>query len=208
MTSDDPLALRHRPVQPRGIARFHTILDAARSVLAELGYEHFTVEDVAARADIPVGSVYQYFPNKYALVAEIAAQDTEFLVAAIDQASPAFPTENWQEETDGLIEGLAHLWLDDPWRPAVYAAMRSTAATRKRAAEQTAAIATAVTQPLSPLTPGMTKKQRYNVALVLVELCQTLLNLSVQDGKINQAVVSETKRVLRAYLRSVALSTH
>ncbi len=206
MTADDLLELRHRPIQKRGIVRFEAILNAGRAVLAEQGYEHFTVEDVAARAEVPVGSVYQYFPNKFAIIAELAAADTEFLVEALNEASPIFPAQNWQQETDTLIEVMAHLWADHPWRPAVYAAMRSTAATRRRAQEHTAAIARATTVPLAPLTPALSDQQRYNVAVVLVETCQTLLNLAVQDGGLNDAVVAEMQRLTRAYLRSVALS--
>ncbi len=206
MTADDPLQLRHRPVQKRGILRFEAILTAAREVLSKQGYEHFTIEDVAAAAAVPVGSVYQYFPNKFALVAELAAQDTEFLVGAINEAAPTFPTEDWQQELDELIEVLAHLWADDPWRPAVYAAMRSTAATRRRAQENTAAMALATTAPLSALTPDLDEQRRYDIAVVIVETCQTLLNLAVQDGLVNEPVVRETKRMVRAYLRSVALS--
>lgn len=206
MTADNLLELRHRPVQKRGILRFEAILTAAREVLSEQGYEHFTIEDVAAAACVPVGSVYQYFPNKYALVAELAAQDTDFLVGAINEAAPSFPTEDWQQEIDELIEVLAHLWADDPWRPAVYAAMRSTAATRLRAQENTSAIAHATTRPLSALTPHLREDRLYDIAVVIVETCQTLLNLAVQDGRLNEAVVRETKRIVRAYLRSVALS--
>ena len=74
------LAVRRRPVQQRGIARFDTILIAARVLLASEGVEGFTIEDVAARAGIPIGSVYQYFPNKFAIVAELDARDTEALI--------------------------------------------------------------------------------------------------------------------------------
>ena len=205
MTAENLLELRHRPVQKRGILRFEAILSAARQVLSEQGYEHFTIEDVATAAAVPVGSVYQYFPNKFALVAELAAQDTEFLVGAINEAAPAFPAADWQQELDELIEVLAQLWADDPWRPALYAAMRSTAATRLRAHENTSAMARATTAPLAALTPHLSEQRRYDIAVVIVETCQTLLNLSVQDGLLDHAVVRETKRMIKAYLRSVAL---
>ena len=208
MTSDDPLSLRTRPVQQRGIARFESILSASRKVLAQRGYEHFTIEDVATAAGIPVGSVYQYFPNKYSLVAELAAQDTEFLVVAINEVLPSFPSDDWQHLADDLIEALAFLWSSDPSRPVVWAAMRSTAATRKRAAENTAAIARAATRLLGPLTKHLSDKQRFAVAEVTVETCQSLLNLAMTTGELDPDVVAENKRLIRAYLRSVALAHH
>jgi len=83
MTSDSAtpdLEVRHRPVQERGRVRFDAILSAARELLAEGGLEGFTIEDVAAHAEIPVGSVYQFFPNKFAIVAELDSRDTEALI--------------------------------------------------------------------------------------------------------------------------------
>ncbi|MDH3958355.1 MAG: TetR/AcrR family transcriptional regulator, partial [Actinomycetota bacterium] len=74
------LTVRHRPVQERGRVRFDAILTAARELLAESGVEGFTIDDVATRAGIPVGSVYQFFPNKFAIVAELDARDTEALI--------------------------------------------------------------------------------------------------------------------------------
>ena len=44
------------------------------------------------------------------------------------------------------------------------------------------------------------------MAIVIVEAGQTLLNLAVQSGTLDDAILYETKRLTRAYLRSVALS--
>lgn len=41
---------------------------------------------------------------------------------------------------------------------------------------------------------------------MVVETCQTLLNLTVRDGVVNEATLRESQRLVRAYLRSVALS--
>lgn len=49
------------------------------------------MEDVAERAEIPVGSVYQYFPNKFAIVVQLSAQDTESLAADLASFTERFP---------------------------------------------------------------------------------------------------------------------
>lgn len=205
-TTGVTLDLRHRPIQQRGIDRFNAILAAGRDVLVEAGLERFTMEDVAARAGVPVGSVYQFFPNKYALVAELAAQDTAAIVAAINAAVADFPTPEWQAQVDRELAHMASVWAKDRWRPAVYAAMRSTAATRQRAAENSATIAAAVAPALAALSPGMPRPQVSHVALVFVETCQTLLDLTVSSGRLDRAMLLEMQRLVRAYLRSVALA--
>lgn len=199
------LAVRHRPVQHRGRVRFGSILTAARTLLLEAGLEGFTVEDVAQRAGIPVGSVYQFFPNKLAIVAELDAQDTEALVRDLRSAAGRFPSADWQGETNDLIDHIAEHWAADPSRSAVWLAMRSNATTRSLAAERSRALAEALQPIIRELTAQMADAASVTVAQVVVEMCQSLLHFSVSDGRPNADTVRELKRMLRAYLRAVAL---
>ncbi len=199
------LAVRHRPVQQRGRVRFDAILHAARDLLAGSGVEGFTVEDVAARAGIPVGSVYQFFPNKFAIVAELDARDTEALVDDLITAGARFPTEDWQGEANHIIDVIAKHWVDDPTRRAVWLAMRSTAATRVLAAEHSRALVRTLLPIIAELTPDMPEAEQVTVTEVIVEMCQSLLHFSVSDGRPRPETVDELKRMLRAYLRAVAL---
>src|SRR5438874_1475180 len=60
-----------QPKQERGKRRVALILDAAAEVFADLGYEATTTIKIAERANISVGSLYQFFPNKDAIVREL-----------------------------------------------------------------------------------------------------------------------------------------
>jgi len=62
---------RKRPVQSRSQATVDAILDAAARILVRDGYGAFTTNRVAAIAGVSVGSLYQYFPKKEALLAEL-----------------------------------------------------------------------------------------------------------------------------------------
>lgn len=199
------LAVRHRPVQRRGQMRFDAILASARELLFERGLEGFTVEDVAAHAGIPVGSIYQFFPNKFSIVAELDARDTEALVDDLIAAAGRFPTDDWQRETDRIIDVIATHWVDDPSRRAVWLAMRSTAATRSLATVHTTALVTTLLPIITELTGDLSDERRRTVTEVVVEMCQSLLHFSVSGGQPNPDTVTELKRMLRAYLRAVAL---
>lgn len=56
--------MRHRPIQQRARKRVEQILDATAMLVAERGVVAFRVSDVAERAGVPIGSIYQYFENK------------------------------------------------------------------------------------------------------------------------------------------------
>ncbi len=198
------LTVRHRPVQERGRVRFDAILTAARELLAESGVEGFTIDDVATRAGIPVGSVYQFFPNKFAIVAELDARDTEALIDDLTARADRLTLGDWQAETNELIDLVAAHWVDDPTRRAVWLAMRSTAATRSLAAEHSRALVTTLLPMIKQLTEGQSLEEQVTICEVVVEMAQSLLHFSVSDGEPNPDTVRELKRMLRAYLRAVS----
>lgn len=59
---------RKEPRQARSRATVDAILTATAQVLVEEGYDKATTNTIARRAGVSIGSLYQYFPNKEALV--------------------------------------------------------------------------------------------------------------------------------------------
>lgn len=59
---------RRKPTQSRAKATVESIVTVAGQVLAEEGFGAFTMRRVAARAGVSVGSIYDYFPSRAALI--------------------------------------------------------------------------------------------------------------------------------------------
>src|SRR6185503_5836886 len=64
----DRLRARKRPRQDRSRATVDAILGAAAQVFAGRGYAATTTNHIAARAGVSIGSLYEYFPSKDALL--------------------------------------------------------------------------------------------------------------------------------------------
>ena len=79
---------RKRPVQERSQATVAAILDATIRVLGEGGAELSTTR-VAEVAGVSVGTLYQYFPNRDALVNGVLADHLEIAIGAVEQAAAA-----------------------------------------------------------------------------------------------------------------------
>jgi AcrR family transcriptional regulator len=60
--------MRRHPRQARSRQRVEDLLTAAAQVFAEMGYAAATTNAIAARAGVSIGSLYQFFPNKEALM--------------------------------------------------------------------------------------------------------------------------------------------
>lgn len=73
-SADRRLQPRRKPRQVRAELTRERILTAAAHVFAEYGYAAGTTNRIAERARISIGSLYQYFPNKDAVLAELLVQ--------------------------------------------------------------------------------------------------------------------------------------
>ena len=69
------VSLRKQPRQVRSTRLFADILEAAARVLARDGAHRFTTARVAEAAGVSVGSLYQYFPNKEAILFRLQATE-------------------------------------------------------------------------------------------------------------------------------------
>lgn len=70
-SADRRIEPRRKPRQVRAELTRERILAAAAHVFAEHGYAAGTTNRIAERARISIGSLYQYFPNKDAILAEL-----------------------------------------------------------------------------------------------------------------------------------------
>ena len=209
--SDGPggqiLEPRRRPAQERSRLKFEQLLRSSRRLLLDVGFESFTCEEVAHRAGVPIGTLYQYFANKYVIVCELDRQDAVGVRDEIASLAAALPSLEWPALTNKLIDHMATLWREDPSRRAVWYAVQSTPSTRATAAVIERDLATAVASALAPLTPGTPRERRQIIAEVLVHVVYSMLNFSVRDGQSHDEAVLELKRLLGSYLHAAESAT-
>jgi AcrR family transcriptional regulator len=76
---------RKSPVQARSAASVEAILEATIQVLLEIGKERLTTTRVAKRAGVSVGTLYQYFPNKSALLQAVLKRHLSRVTEAVER---------------------------------------------------------------------------------------------------------------------------
>lgn len=113
---------RKTPVQARSAASVDAILEAAIQVLAQAGREQFTTTRVAARAGVSVGTLYQYFPNKRALLQGALERHMTRVGDALEAACAALHGHDAYAMADGLIRAYLHAKMEHvPESAALYA---------------------------------------------------------------------------------------
>jgi AcrR family transcriptional regulator len=84
--SQSTLEPRKSPVQARSVASVEAILKATIQVLLKIGKDRLTTTRVAARAGVSVGTLYQYFPNKSALLRAVLQRHMDEIGSAMETA--------------------------------------------------------------------------------------------------------------------------
>lgn len=113
---------RKTPVQARSTATVDAILEATIQVLLTLGKERLTTTAVAHRAGVSVGTLYQYFPNKRALLQASLKRHMNEIGQSILHAGEQHRSKSLIDMADALIHAyLAAKMRDVKTSAALYA---------------------------------------------------------------------------------------
>jgi AcrR family transcriptional regulator len=208
--AESPDAYRRRPRQSRGQARVELLLDAAATVIAEQGLHAATAEAIALKARTAKGSLYQFFPNRDAVLAALALRYADEMRAIHQRAFPIDPHGLPLDRLiDRIVRPLAEFHDTHPAFRRVFATVEGPGDdTRSAPTRLRAQLFDSFVDRLDVLfaarNPKLATRDRRRVALVAATLGQSLL------ARRGRAVAAEKKpllddlrRILLAYLLPV-----
>lgn len=113
--SVSPQHMRRSPSQQRSRERVERILDAAAAIVVDQGLESLKVGDIARRAGVPLGTLYQFFARKddivYALAQRFANRFGEVLESTLADA----PVDSdWRDLLDRLLDAYSSFYRSEP----------------------------------------------------------------------------------------------
>lgn len=105
---------RRRPRQARAQATVEAIVKATARVLVGEGYDRASTNRIAHAAGVSIGSLYQYFPSKEALVAALVESHVERMRSALDAALLLPSPATLAERARLLVQGMLAAYRVDP----------------------------------------------------------------------------------------------
>ena len=193
--------LRRLPVQKRSVERFERLLDACAELLDEVGYGALTTKEVARRAGVPIGTLYQFFSDREGLIGALAARNLEAYLARV--------AARLEREAPDGVAGIVDVTVDE------FVAMRRTvtgfgvvdfgAVGQDHVLEPVRDNNTAVAGHLRALTTSLTgvpDDPELEIAVrVALECADGVLRLAFRtDPQGDPRLIAECKRVLNCYL--------
>lgn len=196
---------RRSPVQERSQLTVDSLVDAAIQIFEQHGYAAGTTARIAERCGISIGSLYQYFPNKDAILVAVALRhlaESEQLLAPLLRA-PGDHTQPLEALIRGWVEAMVTLHAGHPrlhrmlfeqvaLPPVVWEAV---AALERAAAQQLAALL-AARADVTVADPGLAA----HLVVELVEAATHRLVLHPPAPYARERCVDELVHLLAAYL--------
>lgn len=198
------IAPRRMPQQARSKERVDRILDAAAQLLSEEGYNAVKTNHIAKRAGVSIGSVYQFFPNRFAIFHALAeryrGRITEVLAEYIGPGAADLP---WEEALDGTINALADLWRTEWSFFAVWIAIQNTAELRDPDDVYKNQLLGDYLIPFyRRILPRTPEARLAKIAGIVFEIFSLLLDSSMRTGEVqDQEMVDELRLVVKGYLK-------
>ncbi len=102
-----------KPRQARAKLTRESLIDAATQVLRDQGYDAFNTNHVAERAGVSIGSLYQYFPHKQALIEAIVVRHVTLLAGAVAAGLAQARTLPIGDAMDLLVQATINVYASD-----------------------------------------------------------------------------------------------
>jgi AcrR family transcriptional regulator len=185
------------PQQSRGRRRVARLLRAADLVIGEAGYESATMCAIAERAGSSVGSLYQFFPNKEAVVDALRAQYAEEYSKFWLRFTPQAAALSSEQLAARLIQFPLKFAASHPaFLPLLDIQTAHSPRRRQMIHDRIAAV-------LQARRPDLAQARAQRIAAVVHQMLKALLTLYSRTGpRERAAVVGEFKTVLAGYLET------
>ncbi len=167
------------PKRARGKERVAKLLQAATAVFADKGYEAATMTEIAARAGAPIGSLYQFFPDKAALADTLVGN----YIALFATDLQTLESRAGDIDTDTLAQSLLGLLRAHPQERAAaqpLAEARMSEQDRRTTFRQM--LRKQIAAILRVRSPALSAETAREIAIVMLQLMKASSMLGDEDG--------------------------
>lgn len=193
--------LRRVPVQGRSVARVQRMLDTCASLVDEVGYEALTTTLLAERAGVAIGSVYQFFPDKRAIVQALTLRNLDAYLQRLGDRFAGQSFDHWWEVVDAGIDEYIVMHREVPGFRTLHFGDVVDVHLLDPEQDNKAVIAARLAALLGDHL-GVVGPRLDFVLAIAVETADALITLAFRrDPAGDAAVLAETKALIREYLR-------
>lgn len=199
---DAPLAIdkavlqRRVPLQQRGQQTLDQILQAAAQVIDAEGLDRLTTKRIAVEAGLSVGTVYEYFPNKEAVLSALVGQWFDRVMQALDAHHPrATGTRDILRYLEESIGAVRQIYVEQPALGAMLSALQAIPALRGQVEQHDQRVIDNMVGALGMLVPHVPADDLGVVSRSIVLITHELITESLVRDAAHAAQIATHMRV-------------
>lgn len=189
-------AFRRAPAQARSRARVEKMLAAAVAIIAEKGSDALRMNEVALAAGVSIGSLYQFFPDKAAIIRVLAERYNEQGRQYIaDELAAVRDAASLRTAFGRLIEIYYGAFLAEPVRRDIWSGMQADLSLRTFELTESRANGAILAQAMKKVRPRANATEIEATAFLIMSLGESAMRLAVSVPRV------EGDRIIAAYKR-------
>ncbi len=196
--------MRRQPRQARSQKRVNDILDVAEVLFIRDGYQATTTNAIAAGAKVSIGSLYQFFPDKSAILYALAERYNRQLRETLTKLEAQSQTLSPSQYIELIIDKVYQFFVQRPGYYAIFMPLQGSVPELQQIEETAdAELIKDLVEFLRKSYSGLETDVYEVIGFVLVKTIGTLLWTSFGHTEEFQAkLVTEVKRLILSYLQS------
>ncbi|MCV9961627.1 TetR/AcrR family transcriptional regulator [Pararhizobium sp. BT-229] len=193
--------MRREPAQKRSRERVEQILSCACKLIAERGSDTMRMSEVAELSGISIGSLYQYFPDKAAIIRTLAERYNAVCRTCIaDGLANVKTIGELRQAFSALIDEYYEIFLAEPVMRDIWSAMQADKALREMELAESRKNAALLAEALQRALPGEAMETLQTSALLVMCFGDCTMRLAVSTGE------TEGRALVEAYKRMASRS--
>jgi AcrR family transcriptional regulator len=184
------------PTQQRSRERFERILECAAELMGEKGSEAFRMSDIVERTGVPFGSLYQYFPDKTAIIGTLAERYNAIGRDCVQRDLSAMKSAKDLHPTlCRIVDSYYQMFIDEPVMRDIWQATQADRALQKLDEDDGAYLSGLLSDALRRIAPETPEP----ALSAFSQLTMTLMAAAVRHAITLD--VKEAKRIITLFKR-------
>lgn len=193
--------LRRPPKQQRSRGRVEEILGAAKRLIGEKGIDGVTMREIASLAGGPISSIYQYFPNKSAIIATLFQQWSEEMEGAIHgRAADVISVDDLTQAASDMLDYFYQRLQADPAILDLINAVQADKTLMNLDVESTRRQTASFCEAGRPFVPASRYEDFCRVAFLMFQLTPGAVRLALTEEPGQAGVIEDYKTIIRGQI--------
>ena len=195
--------LRRAPNQRRSRERVEAMLGAATALIAEKGSDAMRMGEVAERAGVSIGSLYQYFPDKGAIIRMLAERINAQGRACIEaELAGVRDAEGLRQSFGRLVDIYYGMFLAEPVMRDIWSGTQADKGLRDLELTDSRKNGALLADALQRITPGASRDELEIKAFLIMQLGEATMRIAISvERREGDAIVEAYKQMA---LREIA----